>query len=168
MKKLNELKRILILFFTCIALLSFGQSDPSKSNGSGDKKSTDKKMVDARGTTKKEFDYLTQEYGDLIKKRKPLKEDYTFVEMYSTKYESRKMTFKGMIRKGETKPAAILVLYESDFNDDIDYLCIPNKFSSEEMWEDFYYYLRDGHYSARTLSVMFAALSRAYSNYSTE
>jgi hypothetical protein len=102
-------------------------------------------LIASRGlsqTTLEEYNYLTKGYKVQIESGLDMKSGYSFENVTESKVMSGdssyvKTEFKGLIRKGEKKPCAILCIYsEVDANQiqKTDYICIPHTESTKEVW----------------------------------
>jgi len=93
-------------------------------------------------TTKEEYDYIVKGYKIQLENKLDMKSGYKFID-YDTwgidygKFK-RKVTFKGLVREGEDKPCALLMILERTDRDYEEYLCIPHYDSPEEIWDKSY------------------------------
>ncbi len=91
-------------------------------------------------TTQEEYDYITKGYKAQIENKLDMKAGYSLVELgdfgLSSGNEQRICSFKGLVREGQTKPCAIMMVYKrSDLPDGKNdfYLCIPS-FDAKDLW----------------------------------
>ena len=91
-------------------------------------------------TTQEEYNYITKGYKVQIESGLDMKKDYTLVDLGNwglrTGNENRECTFKALMRQGQTKPCAIMMIYKrTDISNGVNwYICIPSPDSSE-LWD---------------------------------
>lgn len=91
-------------------------------------------------TTQEEYNYITKGYKLQVENGQDMKTGYSFVDIgdwaTNTGSEARNCTFKGLVRKGQTKPCAIMMIYKRTdvANGAIWYICIPSINAPEEIW----------------------------------
>jgi hypothetical protein len=88
-------------------------------------------------TTQDEYNYLSRVYGEQRDTGMLVKKHYKVVELTKTytafSDTARNISFWGIIRKGETKPSAILMKYDKAGNGTV-HICIPTINSPQSMW----------------------------------
>jgi len=98
-------------------------------------------------TTQEEYNYITKGYKIQIESGLDMKKGYTLVDMGKTmtttwgkNRELRECSFKGLIRDGQTKPCAIMMIYKrTDIpNGAVYYICIPTYYTPQEIWQQTY------------------------------
>jgi hypothetical protein len=91
-------------------------------------------------TSQEEYNYITKGYKVQVESGLDMKKGYTLTDLgdWGLTYNSEKRTcqFKALIRQGQTKPCAILMIYKrTDLtNGATYYVCIPSADSSDEIW----------------------------------
>lgn len=91
-------------------------------------------------TTQEEYNYITKGYKVQIESGLDMKKGYTLVDLgnwgLDHNPEHRECTFKGLVRQGQTKPCAVLMIYKRTdvANGATFYVCIPSAGSSEDVW----------------------------------
>mgnify|MGYP001803655980 CR=1 FL=1 len=89
-------------------------------------------------TTEEEFNYLTKGYKIQLESGLDMKKGYSIKDYgtWGTQYSSfkRNATFKGLYRDGESKPCAVLMIFQKTNNDYVEYVCIPHMDSDEAIW----------------------------------
>ena len=63
-----------------------------------------------------------------------LKSGYSVKDYTSYEYADRKAEFKGLMRTGETKPCAIIMVYQR-LRSAPEYYCIPTPDAPEALWD---------------------------------
>ena len=93
-------------------------------------------------TTQEEFNYITKGFKVQEESGLDMKKGYSFVELgdwgLNSGAEKRKCIFKGLVRQGQTKPCAIMMIYKRNTENPTAptyYLCIPSTNSPEEIWQ---------------------------------
>lgn len=91
-------------------------------------------------TTQEEYNYITKGYKVQIESGLDMKKGYSFQD-YGTwglaeSGAKRECEFKGLVRSGQTKPCAILMIYRrTDIPDGAKYyICIPSG-DATELWQ---------------------------------
>lgn len=92
-------------------------------------------------TTEEEYNYVTKGYQVQIESGLDMKKGYTFKDLgyWSLKYDdgSRGFSFKGLYRGADTKPCAIMAIYQKKDGEKItykEYYCIPTM-TAESLWD---------------------------------
>lgn len=91
-------------------------------------------------TTQEEYNYITKGYKVQIESGLDMKKGYTMVDygVWSLNHgeQTRLCEFKGLVRAGQSKPCAILMLYKrTDIANGVNYyVCIPSNDAPEEIW----------------------------------
>lgn len=89
-------------------------------------------------TTQEEYNYITKGYKVQMESGLDMKKGYTLIELGSWGLdhnpEHRECTFKGLVRQGQTKPCAIMMIYKrTDVKEGATfYICIPTPDSTEQ------------------------------------
>ncbi len=92
-------------------------------------------------TTQEEYNYITKGYKVQIESGLDMKKGYSFVDLgnWNTKSgtENREIEFKGLMRIGQAKPCAIMMIYRrTDIPTGVvEYVCIPSKDAPENIWK---------------------------------
>ncbi len=92
-------------------------------------------------TTQEEYNYLTKGYKVQIESGLDMKKGYSLLDLgewgLDRGAEKRICNFKGLVKQGQTKPSAILMIYKrTDItNGAIHYICIPSANASSEIWQ---------------------------------
>lgn len=107
-------------------------------------------------TTLEEYNYVTKGYQIQKESGLDMKKGYRLIELHqnstiiktktdvrllgSDKYANvkRAMSFRGLYRDGENAPCAIMIAYKRLDNGFVQYLCVPHKDSSDEIWQMFF------------------------------
>ena len=99
-------------------------------------------------TTREEYNYLTKGYKIQLQNGLDTKKGYYIKELgeqsltFMHGYKNpMKIIFKGLCKQNETKPCAILAVYEKYNNEKIvkqEFICIPSYNSSEDLWLETY------------------------------
>lgn len=90
-------------------------------------------------TTEEEYNYVTKGYKIQIESGLDMKAGYTLKDFgeWSLKYPdaSRGFIFKGLYRGEETKPCAVMAIYQKKVNEKkkLEYYCIPT-LDAEPLW----------------------------------
>lgn len=91
-------------------------------------------------TTQEEYNYLTKGYKVQIESGLDMKKGYTFTDygVYEIKEgsQTRQCEFKGLVKDGQTKPCAVLMIFKrTDIpNGTVYYICIPSANADESIW----------------------------------
>jgi hypothetical protein len=93
-------------------------------------------------TTMEEYLYVTKGYKVQIESGLDMKQGYKLEDITESTVTSgdssyRKTSFKGLFRKGERTPCAIMCIYSNVVDNRLestDYICIPHVDSSKEIW----------------------------------
>jgi hypothetical protein len=92
-------------------------------------------------TTQEEYNYITKGYKVQIESGLDMKKGYSFTDLgdwgLTHGTEKRRCEFKALMRSGQAKPCAILMIYKrTDIeNGATYYVCIPSQGSSDEIWK---------------------------------
>jgi hypothetical protein len=92
-------------------------------------------------TTQEEYNYITKGYKVQIESGLDMKKGYTLVELgnwgLNSGSEVRNCTFKALIRDGQKRPCAIMMIYKrTDISNGVTfYVCIPSQDASSEIWQ---------------------------------
>ncbi|MDY0388208.1 MAG: hypothetical protein RBT65_14025 [Methanolobus sp.] len=92
-------------------------------------------------TTQEEYNYITKGYKIQIESGLDMKKGYLLNDLgdwgLNTGTEKRNCEFKALIRDGESKPCAIMMIYKriDIANGAKYYICIPSSDSSSEIWD---------------------------------
>ena len=90
-------------------------------------------------TTQEEYNYITKGYAVQIESGLDMKKGYTFVDYgkwgLTHGDEHRECIFKGLVRAGQVKPCAIMMIYRrTDVTNGVAwYICIPSP-ESDDLW----------------------------------
>lgn len=88
-------------------------------------------------TTLDEYTYGVTGYKLQLQMKLAMKKGYSIAEIGSCEESDRKLEFKGLVRDGETKPCAIIMVY-SRLRHTPQYHCIPIEGSDPSLFEKFY------------------------------
>jgi hypothetical protein len=92
-------------------------------------------------TTQEEYNYITKGYKIQLESGLDMKKGYSLTDLghwgLNHDTEKRNCTFKGLVREGQVKPCAILLIYQrTDLsNGAVFYICIPSADAPENIWE---------------------------------
>ncbi|MDO9137091.1 MAG: hypothetical protein Q7U21_04665 [Lutibacter sp.] len=92
-------------------------------------------------TTQEEYNYITKGFKVQLESGLDMKKGYSFVHMdhsaVTSEKEKRSTDFKALMKVGQTKPSAIMMIYKrTDIaNGAIIYVCIPSPDASKEIWQ---------------------------------
>lgn len=92
-------------------------------------------------TTQEEYNYITKGYKVQVESGLDMKKGYELVDLGNSGLdagsEHRECIFKGLVRTGQNKPCAIMMVYHrTDISNGVTwYVCIPSANSSEEIWQ---------------------------------
>lgn len=90
-------------------------------------------------TTQEEYNYITKGYKLQIEGGLDMKKGYSLIDLGSWGLthnpEHRECSFKGLVRQGQTKPCAIMMIYKRTdvANGAIWYICVPS-IDAEDLW----------------------------------
>lgn len=93
-------------------------------------------------TTEDEFLYGASGYKLQLNMKLPMKPGYTLKDYNTIEEPDRKTEFKGLLRNGETKPCAFIMIY-TKIRSAPNYYCIPTTDADPELWKKFYKSLID-------------------------
>jgi hypothetical protein len=85
-------------------------------------------------TTEDEYNTGSVGYKMMLTMKVELKPGYSLSDYSSYEYGDRKAEFKGLLRKGETRPCAVLMIYQKLRNAP-EYYCIPTPDAPEILWD---------------------------------
>lgn len=120
-------------------------------------------------TTQEEYNYLTKGYKEQIAKGLDTKIGYTIIDLGKWNndlvkgYELRQCEFKALIKEGQTKPCATLLIYKRVTNNPKEntmYFCIPSKDADVELWKQTYKAVAELENSPQGLQAIVYALMR--------
>lgn len=92
-------------------------------------------------TTQEEYNYITKGYKVQIESGLDMKKGYSLVDLgawgLKNGTENRNCEFKGLIKQGQTKPCAIMMIYKrTDIANGVNYyICIPSANAAPEIWQ---------------------------------
>lgn len=95
----------------------------------------------SQGTTQEEYNYITKGYKAQIEGGLDMKKGYSFIDMGKwsllTGSEKRNCEFKGLLRDGEKKPCAVMMVFKrTDISEGTTgYICIPSIDAEEAIWQ---------------------------------
>jgi hypothetical protein len=87
-------------------------------------------------TTEAEYLYGSVGYKIQLNNKLPVKEGYTLRDFKPVVEENRQVEFKGVYRKGENKPCAIIMIY-TKLRNTPQYYCIPTDDADAALWRKF-------------------------------
>ncbi|HNR19851.1 MAG TPA: hypothetical protein PKN75_03080 [Bacteroidia bacterium] len=93
-------------------------------------------------TTAEEYNYGFAGYRLQLNMKLPMKEGYFLKEYKPVEEAERSMEFKGVLRKGETKPCVIIMVF-TKLRTPPQYYAIPTTDAPPELWKKFYESLMD-------------------------
>jgi len=91
-------------------------------------------------TTQEEYNYITKGYKVQVESGLDMKKGYTLTDLgdwgLNSGSENRTCLFKALVRQGQTKPCAIMMIYKrTDISNGANYyVCIPSSDASDEIW----------------------------------
>ena len=92
-------------------------------------------------TTQEEYNYITKGYKTQVESGLDMKKGYNLINLGSSSLsignEKRVTEFKGLVKDGQTKPCAIMMIYKrTDIsNGAVYYICIPSTDASKDIWQ---------------------------------
>ncbi|MCA1967230.1 MAG: hypothetical protein LDL23_11350 [Flavobacterium sp.] len=92
-------------------------------------------------TTQEEYNYITKGYKVQLESGLDMKKGYSFKDMGNSTVtsgsEKRTTEFKALLKEGQSKPAAIMMIYKrTDIaNGAVIYVCIPSPDAPKEIWQ---------------------------------
>lgn len=94
----------------------------------------------AQGTTEEEYNYLTKGYAIQISSGLDMKKGYTLRQAGSWPVNygggvARSAEFAALLREGQTKPCAILMIYKRSDTGLTTYYCIPSLDADNALWQ---------------------------------
>ena len=87
-------------------------------------------------TTEAEFLYGSVGYKIQLNNKLPVKEGYSLKDFKPVVEENRQVEFKGVFRKGENTPCAVIMIY-TKLRNAPQYYCIPTDDASADLWQRF-------------------------------
>lgn len=87
-------------------------------------------------TTEDEYNIGSVGYKMLLTMKVDLKAGYSITDYATYEYADRTAQFKGLLRKGETKPCAVIMVYQK-LRGAPEYYCIPTPDAPEVLWDRF-------------------------------
>ncbi len=91
-------------------------------------------------TTEDEYNIGSVGYKMLLTMKVDLKPGYSVTDYATYEYADRKAAFKGLLRKGENKPCAVIMVYQK-LRGAPEYYCIPTPDAPEMLWDRYRYSL---------------------------
>jgi len=98
-------------------------------------------------TTEEEYNYVTKGYEMQVKGGLDMKQGYRLEDLLVDTVKERVSAFKALIREGEDKPCAILLIYTRLATGEKSYLCLPHPASDEKIWDRTYKAFYKGFYA---------------------
>ena len=100
-------------------------------------------------TTMEEYNYVTKGYKVQIESGLDMKKGYEFksIDTVSTKIATAEMKILYRLKENKKDIAAYLIIYKREARN-IEYICIPNPKSDDEIIKKFYSVLWDGYSEA--------------------
>jgi hypothetical protein len=92
-------------------------------------------------TTQEEFNYITKGYKIQVESGLDMKKGYSLTDLGDwgliNGSENRTCEFKGLVKQGQIKPCAIMMIYKrTDIANGANfYICIPSADASQEIWQ---------------------------------
>ena len=87
-------------------------------------------------TTQEEYNIGIAGYKMFLQMKVEIKKGYKITDLTTFEYGDRKAELKGLIRDGESKPCAIVMVY-SKVRGAPEYYCIPTPDAPEVLWDRF-------------------------------
>ncbi|MEP7265907.1 MAG: hypothetical protein ABI772_15495 [Bacteroidota bacterium] len=87
-------------------------------------------------TTVDEYNIGSVGYKMLLTMKVDLKAGYKVINYDTYEYADRKAEFKGLLRDGENKPCAMIMVYQK-LRGAPEYYCIPTPDAPEALWDRF-------------------------------
>ena len=113
-------------------------------------------------TTEEEYNYVTKGYEMQVKGGLDMKQGYRFENLLTDTVKDRKSEFKALIRDGEEKPCAIMLIYTRLATGDISYVCLPHPDSDEKIWSKTYKAMYKGFYADAITSMAIGIMKVAH------
>jgi len=88
-------------------------------------------------TTTDEYQFCTVGYRIQLQTKLDMKQGYSLKDLPEIDHVVRKMEFKALFRKGETKPCAIIMIYSLPRVAPV-YYCLPTYDADQALWDLFY------------------------------
>lgn len=89
-------------------------------------------------TTQEEYNYITKGYKVQVESGLDMKKGYSLTDLgkwsIPTGTVVRQCEFKALIKTGQIKPSAIMMIYNRTDNGTKFYICIPSSDASNEIW----------------------------------
>jgi hypothetical protein len=139
------MKKILVLLIFIFAAISLNaQKTAQKTSPST-----------VQPTTEDEYLYGISGYKLQLNMKLTMKPGYTLQDYTAVEEPERKVEFKGLFRKGETAPCAIIMIY-TKVRGTPNYYCIPTTDATPELWKKFNDSLIDDNNNAQPQMQFFA------------
>ena len=87
-------------------------------------------------TTEDEYNVGLVGYKMFLQMKVEIKKGYRITDLATFEYGERKAEFKGLMRNGENKPCAVVMIY-SKVRGAPEYYCIPTPDAPEALWDRF-------------------------------
>lgn len=111
--------------------------------------------ITAGPTTEEEYNYGSTGYKLQLQMELPMKKGYVLADLIKVEQTDRMVEFKSLIRKGEKKPCAILMIYSRQ-RQSPQYFCVPSPDAPRELWDKFYLSLNSDIENERDVFRMFS------------
>lgn len=123
-----------------------------------------KNTAEAKPTTEDEYNYGIAGYRLQLQMKLPMRKGYTLEDIVTVERGDRKSSFKALLRQGEKKPCAVIIIYDRP-RVNPEYLCLPTSDASAELWEKFFVSLHsDTENEQERLRFFSFAIARAMMN----
>lgn len=88
-------------------------------------------------TTEEEYNYGTIGYKIQLQTKLPMKQGYSISDLGIYEEPNRMVSFKGLLRDGDSMPCAVIMIYTKDKNPP-EYFCLPTSNAPESIWSRYY------------------------------
>jgi hypothetical protein len=88
-------------------------------------------------TTEEEYNYGAIGYKIQLQTRLPMKQGYRMADFGLVEEPGRTVSFKGLLRDGETEPCAVVMVYTRD-NTPPEYFCMPTPDAPPALWSRYW------------------------------
>ncbi len=88
-------------------------------------------------TTPDEYSFGTVGYKIQLQTKLPMKKGYSVTDYGTYEEPDRTVSFAGLLRDGEQKPCAIIMVYTKKFTPP-EYFCLPTIDAPEALWDRYY------------------------------